>query len=125
MSDAGGARRIVGGRQRGSIALFFLLFLIPLLSFGALAIDVAWVAIARNQLQNAADAAASGRPAKRNAANGVGDASQNTTLCSRMIDRASPALATNRRSASTPQTSTLSATKATVASAADATVPHE
>ncbi|RQQ55177.1 TadG family pilus assembly protein [Burkholderia stagnalis] len=58
MSDAGGARRIVGGRQRGSIALFFLLFLIPLLSFGALAIDVAWVAIARNQLQNAADAAA-------------------------------------------------------------------
>lgn len=58
MSDAGGVRCIVGERQRGSIALFFLLFLIPLLSFGALAIDVAWVAIARNQLQNAADAAA-------------------------------------------------------------------
>lgn len=58
MSDAGRARCIVGERQRGSIALFFLLFLIPLLSFGALAIDVAWVAIARNQLQNAADAAA-------------------------------------------------------------------
>ncbi len=58
MNDAGGARRIGPARQRGSIALFFLLFLIPLLSFGALAIDVAWVAIARNQLQNAADAAA-------------------------------------------------------------------
>ena len=58
MSDAGGVRCIVGERQRGSIALFFLLFLIPLLSFGALAIDVAWVAIARNQLQNATDAAA-------------------------------------------------------------------
>ncbi|KVN41615.1 pilus assembly protein TadE [Burkholderia pyrrocinia] len=58
MNDAGGPRRIGPARQRGSIALFFLLFLIPLLSFGALAIDVAWVAIARNQLQNAADAAA-------------------------------------------------------------------
>ncbi|WP_236654962.1 pilus assembly protein TadG-related protein [Burkholderia pyrrocinia] len=45
-------------RQRGSVALFFLLFLIPLLSFGALAIDVAWVATVRNQLQTAADAAA-------------------------------------------------------------------
>ncbi|UEP31868.1 MULTISPECIES: pilus assembly protein TadG-related protein [unclassified Burkholderia] len=45
-------------RERGSIVLFFLLFLIPLLMFGALAIDVAWVATVRNQLQNAADAAA-------------------------------------------------------------------
>ncbi|WP_175951737.1 TadG family pilus assembly protein [Burkholderia sp. BCC0405] len=45
-------------RERGSVALFFLLFLIPLLMFGALAIDVAWVAVVTNQLQNAADAAA-------------------------------------------------------------------
>lgn len=45
-------------RQDGSIALFFLLFLIPLLSFGAFAIDIARVAVVRNELQNAADAAA-------------------------------------------------------------------
>ncbi|MBN3821906.1 pilus assembly protein TadE, partial [Paraburkholderia sp. Se-20369] len=58
MNDAGGGRRVAPARQRGSVALFFLLFLIPLLSFGALAIDIAWVATVRNQLQNAADAAA-------------------------------------------------------------------
>ncbi|PXX40431.1 MULTISPECIES: TadG family pilus assembly protein [Burkholderia] len=58
MNDAGDTRAPGPARQRGSIALFFLLFLIPLLSFGALAIDVAWVATVRNQLQNAADAAA-------------------------------------------------------------------
>ncbi|MGU7772000.1 TadG family pilus assembly protein [Burkholderia sp. MR1-5-21] len=57
MNDTG-LREPAGERQRGSVALFFLLFLIPLLSFGALAIDVAWVAVARNQLQTAADAAA-------------------------------------------------------------------
>ncbi|HEX7935063.1 MAG TPA: pilus assembly protein TadG-related protein [Paraburkholderia sp.] len=45
-------------RQRGSIALFFLLFLIVLLSFGAFAIDLARVGVVRNELQNAADAAA-------------------------------------------------------------------
>ncbi|RQS74435.1 pilus assembly protein TadE [Burkholderia sp. Bp8963] len=45
-------------RARGVVALFFLLFLIPLLSFGALAIDVAWVSVVRNELQNAADSAA-------------------------------------------------------------------
>ncbi|OXI26842.1 pilus assembly protein TadG-related protein [Burkholderia sp. AU16482] len=45
-------------RQGGSVALFFLLFLIPLLSFGALAIDVAWIGVVKNELQNAADAAA-------------------------------------------------------------------
>ncbi len=45
-------------RECGSVALFFLLFLIPLLMFGALAVDVAWVAVVSNQLQNAADAAA-------------------------------------------------------------------
>ncbi|WP_321782862.1 TadG family pilus assembly protein [Burkholderia pyrrocinia] len=58
MNDAGDTRPLGPARQRGSVALFFLLFLIPLLSFGALAIDVAWVATVRNQLQNAADAAA-------------------------------------------------------------------
>ncbi|MEX3931219.1 pilus assembly protein TadG-related protein [Paraburkholderia phymatum] len=45
-------------RQRGSIALFFLLFLVVLLSFGAFAVDLARVSVARNELQNAADAAA-------------------------------------------------------------------
>ncbi|WP_338639704.1 TadG family pilus assembly protein [Burkholderia pyrrocinia] len=58
MNDAGDTRLLGPARQRGSVALFFLLFLIPLLSFGALAIDIAWVATVRNQLQNAADAAA-------------------------------------------------------------------
>ncbi|AWV01837.1 pilus assembly protein TadE [Burkholderia sp. JP2-270] len=58
MNDASDTRAPGPARQRGSVALFFLLFLIPLLSFGALAIDVAWVATVRNQLQNAADAAA-------------------------------------------------------------------
>ncbi|WP_232515254.1 pilus assembly protein TadG-related protein [Burkholderia ambifaria] len=45
-------------RQSGSVASFFVLFLIPLLSFGALAIDIAWVTVVKNELQNAADAAA-------------------------------------------------------------------
>ncbi|RQR95050.1 MULTISPECIES: TadG family pilus assembly protein [unclassified Burkholderia] len=58
MNDAAGTPCIGATRERGSVALFFLLFLIPLLSFGALAIDIAWVATVRNQLQNAADAAA-------------------------------------------------------------------
>lgn len=44
--------------QDGSVVLFFLLFLIPLLAFGAFAIDIARLAVARNELQNAADAAA-------------------------------------------------------------------
>ncbi|WP_321847752.1 TadG family pilus assembly protein [Burkholderia diffusa] len=58
MNDAADAPGIGAVRERGSVALFFLMFLIPLLSFGALAIDIAWVATVRNQLQNAADAAA-------------------------------------------------------------------
>ncbi|CAG9244266.1 Von Willebrand factor type A domain protein, associated with Flp pilus assembly [Burkholderia diffusa] len=58
MNDAADAPGIGAARERGSVALFFLMFLIPLLSFGALAIDIAWVATVRNQLQNAADAAA-------------------------------------------------------------------
>ena len=58
MNDAAGKPSGGTARERGSVALFFLMFLIPLLSFGALAIDIAWVATVRNQLQNAADAAA-------------------------------------------------------------------
>lgn len=45
-------------RQRGSVALFFLLFLIALLSFGAFAINVARIAVVVNELQNDADSAA-------------------------------------------------------------------
>lgn len=44
--------------QRGSVAIFFLLFLVALLSFGAFAVDLARVSVVRNELQNAADAAA-------------------------------------------------------------------
>ncbi|WP_233804535.1 Tad domain-containing protein [Paraburkholderia sp. HP33-1] len=45
-------------RQRGSVALFFVLFLVALLGFGAFAVDLARVSVVRNELQNAADAAA-------------------------------------------------------------------
>ncbi|MBP0609810.1 MULTISPECIES: TadG family pilus assembly protein [Burkholderia] len=58
MNDVAGKPSGGTARERGSVALFFLMFLIPLLSFGALAIDIAWIATVRNQLQNAADAAA-------------------------------------------------------------------
>jgi len=58
MNDVTATPSVGPARQRGSVALFFLLFLIPLLSFGALAIDIAWVVTVNNQLQNAADAAA-------------------------------------------------------------------
>lgn len=51
-------------QQNGSVALFFLMFLIPLLCFGALAIDVAWVTVVKNELQTAADAAALAGAAK-------------------------------------------------------------
>ncbi|WP_063533201.1 TadG family pilus assembly protein [Burkholderia sp. MSMB1589WGS] len=51
---AAAARR----RERGSVVLWFLLFLPVLLLFGAFAIDLPHVATARNELQNAADAAA-------------------------------------------------------------------
>jgi len=45
-------------RQRGSVVLFFVGFLIPLMMFGAFAINLARVSVVRNELQNAADAAA-------------------------------------------------------------------
>src|ERR1700737_4884763 len=45
-------------RQQGSVVLFFAGFLIPLLMFGAFAINLARVSVVRNELQNAADAAA-------------------------------------------------------------------
>jgi putative Tad-like protein involved in Flp pilus assembly len=45
-------------QQRGSVALFFVLFLIALLSFGAFAINLARMGVAVNELQNDADAAA-------------------------------------------------------------------
>jgi Flp pilus assembly protein TadG len=45
-------------QQRGSVVLFFVAFLIPLLMFAAFAINLARVSVVRNELQNAADAAA-------------------------------------------------------------------
>ncbi|AKM01870.1 pilus assembly protein TadE [Burkholderia pyrrocinia] len=60
-----------GQPQHGSVALFFLLFLIPLLSFGALAIDIAWISVVKNELQNAADAAALAGAAKLTSAGGT------------------------------------------------------
>ncbi|CAG2151505.1 hypothetical protein LMG19282_03999 [Cupriavidus campinensis] len=45
-------------RQRGAIGIMMPFMLISVLSVGALAVDVAHLAIVRNELQNAADAAA-------------------------------------------------------------------
>ncbi|MGN6648926.1 TadG family pilus assembly protein [Trinickia sp.] len=45
-------------RQRGSVPLWFVLTVPVLLTFGAFAVDMPRVATARNELQNAADAAA-------------------------------------------------------------------
>ncbi|MBU6486753.1 MAG: pilus assembly protein TadE [Burkholderiales bacterium] len=45
-------------RQRGSVPLWFLLTVTILLTFGAFAVDLPRVATVRNELQNAADAAA-------------------------------------------------------------------
>jgi Flp pilus assembly protein TadG len=45
-------------RQRGSVPLWFLLTVSILLTFGAFAVDLPRVATVRNELQNAADAAA-------------------------------------------------------------------
>lgn len=45
-------------RQRGSVSLWFLLTVTILLTFGAFAVDLPRVATVRNELQNAADAAA-------------------------------------------------------------------
>jgi Flp pilus assembly protein TadG len=45
-------------RQRGAIIVWFALFMMTMLSFAALGIDIAKLAATRTQLQNAADAAA-------------------------------------------------------------------
>ncbi|HEV3105640.1 MAG TPA: TadG family pilus assembly protein [Trinickia sp.] len=45
-------------RQRGSVVLWFVLFVAILMTFGAFAVDLPRVATVRNELQNAADAAA-------------------------------------------------------------------
>ena len=44
--------------ERGSILVLVAVLLVGLLAFTALAIDIGWVMVARNELQNAADAAA-------------------------------------------------------------------
>ena len=45
-------------RERGAVALWFLFLVAIILAFGAFAVDLARVATVRNELQNAADAAA-------------------------------------------------------------------
>ncbi|RKP49499.1 pilus assembly protein TadG-related protein [Trinickia fusca] len=56
----GGAPRPsrASSRERGSVVLWFLLMVALVMTFGAFAIDLPRVATARNELQNAADAAA-------------------------------------------------------------------
>lgn len=52
------SRRMNGSRTRGAVAVMTPLLMILMLSFAGLAIDVARLLIVRNELQNAADAAA-------------------------------------------------------------------
>ena len=51
-------------RERGATIVLVAVAMVMLLSFAALAVDVSYVLIARNELQNAADAAALGGAAK-------------------------------------------------------------
>jgi Flp pilus assembly protein TadG len=60
-------------RQRGSVPLWFLLTVPVLLTFGAFAVDMPRVATARNELQNAADAAALAGASKLLASGGAPD----------------------------------------------------
>lgn len=59
-----GPRGTARSRQRGSVSLWFLLTAAIVLTFGAFAVDLPRVATARNELQNAADAAALAGAAK-------------------------------------------------------------
>src|SRR5215831_13598389 len=47
-----------GRRERGAVIIWLALFLLVLIGFGSLSVDVAKLAATRTQLQNAADAAA-------------------------------------------------------------------
>src|SRR5215831_5684802 len=47
-----------GRRERGAVIIWLALFLLVLIGFGSLGVDVAKLAATRTQLQNAADAAA-------------------------------------------------------------------
>lgn len=44
--------------QRGTVLVLFALLLLPLIGIASLAVDIGYVAVTRNELQNAADAAA-------------------------------------------------------------------
>ena len=48
----------IGKDQRGSVAIIVALSLLMLLGFGALAVDLGYVMLVKNELQNAADAGA-------------------------------------------------------------------
>lgn len=66
--------------------LFFLLFMIALLTFGAFAVDLARVSVARNELQDAADAAAlAGAAALAKSSTGGPNWSQASTATSTAI----------------------------------------
>jgi Flp pilus assembly protein TadG len=45
-------------RRRGAVAILVALLLIPLLAMVAFAVDIAWIALTKADLQNAADSAA-------------------------------------------------------------------
>ena len=54
LNPRGGSRR----NQRGAVIIWLTLFLLVLIGFGSLSVDIAKLAAARTQLENAADAAA-------------------------------------------------------------------
>ena len=58
MNERGWTRRASPAKQRGAIAVLVALMLVVLMGFTSLAVDLAFGLVVRNELQNAADAAA-------------------------------------------------------------------
>ena len=58
MNEGGWTRRASPAKQRGAIAVLVALMLVVLMGFTSLAVDLAFGLVVRNELQNAADAAA-------------------------------------------------------------------
>jgi Flp pilus assembly protein TadG len=102
LNRRGGSRR----NQRGAVIIWLTLFLLVLIGFGSLSVDVAKLAAARTQLQNAADAAALAGASALDPATGVIE----PTLA---LARAQTAAASNKAFIADPQPVLLSAADVT------------
>lgn len=91
-----------GLNARGAIIVWFALFLLLLLAFGSLGVDVAKLAATRTQLQNAADAAALAGGSALDPATGV-------IVTDVAVTRAQVAAASNKAFVSDPQPVTVPA----------------